>query len=258
MTESICAQRLRLIDGTDLYYELHGSGQPLLLLHGGGGAGVNWKLIFDFDAPPAGYRLIVPDLRGHGHSTNPSGRISFRQLADDVVALLDHLAIESAYMIGVSMGAKTLLHVATQYASRVQRMVLVSAAPYFPEATRDAMRQAAASPKTEADWELMRQWHVGGDDQIANLWRMAASLAEDYEDLNFTPPRLGRITARTLIVHGGRDWLYPTSLAMELHAAISNSRLWVVPNGGHGPIFGGMAKPFAETTLEFLNDEWRE
>ena len=254
MTEPACAHHVLLADGTDLYYEIHGSGQPLLLLHGGGGAGVNWRLIFDFDAPPAGYQLIVPDLRGHGHSTNPSGRISFRQLADDVVALLGHLAIARARMVGVSMGAKTLLHVATQRPERVHRMVLVSAAPYFPEATRAAMRQAAASPKTEADWEMMRRWHVRGDEQIEKLWGMAGALAEEYEDLNFTPTQLGRITAPTLIVHGGRDWLYPTSLAMELHSAIPNSRLWVVPSGDHGPIFGSMAKPFAETALEFLND----
>jgi pimeloyl-ACP methyl ester carboxylesterase len=244
------------VEGAEMYYEVHGTGEPLLLLHGGGGAGANWQLVFDFDAPPDDHRLIVPDLRGHGRSTNPSGRISFRQLADDVVALLDHLAIEQASMIGVSMGGKTLLHVATRHPERVRCMVLVSAAPYFPETTRVAMRRAAAAPKTEADWEMMRRWHTRGDDQIVALWRMATTLADDYEDLSFTPPRLGCITAPTLIVHGDRDWLYPTSLAMELHSGIAKSHLWVVPNGGHGPIFGTAARQFAETVLEFLSGAW--
>ncbi|HKW12693.1 MAG TPA: alpha/beta fold hydrolase [Gemmatimonadaceae bacterium] len=253
MTESVDRLSIRLRDGAELYYEVHGAGEPLLLLHGGGGAGVNWKLVFDFDAPPVDYRLVVPDLRGHGRSTNPSGLVTFRQLADDVIALLDHLAIEQAYMIGLSMGAKTLLHVATRSPHRVRRMVLVSAAPYFPEKTRAAMRRAAQAPKTDHDWELMRRWHSRGDDQINALWSMAAAFANDYEDLNFTLSRLGTITAPTLIVHGDRDWLYPTSLAIELHTGIANSQLWIVPNGGHGPIFGEMAPQFAETALQFLS-----
>lgn len=244
-----------LADGAHVYCEVYGAGEPLLLLHGGAGAGVNWKLIFDFESL-TGHQFIVPDLRGHGRSTNPSGRISFGQLGEDVVALLDQLAIDQASMIGVSMGAKTLLHVATRHPNRVRRMVLVSAAPYLPEATRDAMRRAAATPKTDADWEMMRRWHVRGDDQILALWQMSASFADDYEDLSFTAPRLGCIAAPTLIVHGDRDWLYPTSLAVELHSGIANSHLWVIPNGGHGPIFGKMARPFAQTALEFLTGAW--
>ena len=101
----------------------------------------------------------------------------------------------------------------------------------------------------------MRQWHVHGDEQIKALWDMPLQFADDYEDMSFTPPRLGRITARTLIVHGDRDPLYPVALATEMHAAIPRSSLWVVPNGGHGPIFGRLAAGFAETALAFLNDE---
>src|SRR5207247_8847493 len=76
------------INGIEMYYEVRGAGAPLVLLHGGAGAGVNWSLIFK-DAP-AGYRLIVPDLRGHRRSTNPSGKFTFRQSALDVLALLAH------------------------------------------------------------------------------------------------------------------------------------------------------------------------
>jgi pimeloyl-ACP methyl ester carboxylesterase len=67
------------VNGIDMYIERRGDGTPLLLLHGGGGAGVNWRLIFD--SPPDGYELIVPDLRGHGRSTNPAFAVTFRQLA---------------------------------------------------------------------------------------------------------------------------------------------------------------------------------
>jgi pimeloyl-ACP methyl ester carboxylesterase len=134
-------------------------------------------------------------------------------------------------------------------------MVLVSAAPYFPEATRDLMRAAAAHAHTEDDWALMRQWHSRGDEQIRALWTMVSQFAADYEDMSFTPARLGQIQARTLIVHGDADPLYPVTLATEMHAAIPGAQLWIVPKGGHGPIFGEMAPPFVDRALGFLNSK---
>src|ERR1051325_4189622 len=124
------------VSDIELHYEIRGQGAPLVLLHGGGGAGSNWNLVFR--DPPRGYRLVVPDLRGHGRSLNPSGQFSIRQCARDVLALLDHLRIEEFKAVGLSLGAKTLLHIATQQPSRVAAMVLVSAAPYFPEQARAA------------------------------------------------------------------------------------------------------------------------
>jgi len=80
------------VNDIEMYYEMRGEGEPLVLLHGGGGAGANWELIFK--VPPRGFRLVVPDLRGHGQTTNPSMEFTFRQSALDVFALLDHLGIE--------------------------------------------------------------------------------------------------------------------------------------------------------------------
>ena len=243
------------INGMEMYFETAGGGEPLILLHGGAGVGANWNLIFK--EPPAGYRLIVPDLRGHGRSTNPSGEFTFRQSALDVFALVDHLGIERFKAIGMSLGAKTLLHAATEQPPRVDAMVLVSAAPYFPEQARAIMRQTTADNRTDAEWQQMRQWHTHGDDQIRALWKMVHAFKDSYVDMNFTPPLLSTITARVLIVHGDRDPLYPVHLATELYAAIPRSYLWVVPNGGHGPIFGDMAAQFTETSLAFLGGEWK-
>src|SRR5438876_11671780 len=100
------------INGIEMYYEVRGAGAPLVLLHGGTGAGVNWSLIFK--DTPAGYRLIVPDLRGHGRSTNPSGKFTFRQSAPDVLGLLGHRGCERRKAIGVSPAAMALWHMATR------------------------------------------------------------------------------------------------------------------------------------------------
>jgi pimeloyl-ACP methyl ester carboxylesterase len=242
------------INGMEMYYEIRGTGEPLVLLHGGGGAGVNWSLLFK--EPPAGFQLIVPDLRGHGRSNNPSGEFTFRQSALDLFALLDHLNIAQFKAIGVSLGAKTLLHVATQQPARVEAMVSVSATPYFPEQARKIMRQVSPDNRTEAEWQQMRQWHKQGDEQIRALRRMSNAFKDSYDDMNFTPPYLSTITAPTLIVHGDRDPLYPVQMAIELYTSIPRSYLWVIPNGGHGPIFGNMAAQFVEISLAFLRNEW--
>src|ERR1051326_8038878 len=127
------------VNDIEMYYEVRGAGEPLVLLHGGGGVGSNWNLIFK--DPPKDYRLIVPDLRGHGRTTNPAAGFTFLQLGQDVLGLMDRLGIEKFKAIGLSLGAKTLLHVATQQPDRVEAMVLVSATPYFPEQARAIMRQ---------------------------------------------------------------------------------------------------------------------
>jgi pimeloyl-ACP methyl ester carboxylesterase len=233
-----------------MYYEARGEGEPLLLLHGGSGIGADWAHVFPGDPP--GYRVVIPDLRGHGRSTNPSRQFTFRQCARDVIALLDALQIERVKAIGMSMGAKTLLHVATEQPDRVAAMVLVSATPYFPQQMRAIAATFDADRLSEAEWASLRQRHVHGDDQIRALWEMTRGFATSYDDMAFTPPLLATIRARTLVVHGDRDPLYPVELGVELYRNIPGAALWIVPNGGHGPIFGATAPRFVETALAFL------
>jgi pimeloyl-ACP methyl ester carboxylesterase len=247
------------VNGFDMYFEDRGAGEPLLLLHGGMGIGADWLHVFPED--PDGYRVIVPDLRGHGRSTNPSGAFTFRQCAEDVLALLDHLGVPSAKAIGMSMGAKTLLHVATARPNVVAAMVLVSATPYFPPSLRTAaaqFTQDALDGVTDAERAALRARHVHGDEQIAGLYEMTRGFATSYDDLAFTPPQLGTIAARTLIVHGDRDPLYPVELGVDLYRAIPHSALWVVPYGTHGPVFGPFAGAFRAAALAHLSRTGQE
>jgi pimeloyl-ACP methyl ester carboxylesterase len=239
------------VNGFHLHFDDRGHGEPLLLLHGGTGIGADWNLVFAAGDPP-GFRLIVPDLRGHGRSTNPSRRFTFRQAADDVFALLDHLDVPRVKAIGLSMGAKTLLHMATQQPARLDAMVLVSATPYFPAPARAAMAQFSVDGFSAAEWDALRARHVHGDDQIRMLFEQMRGLKDHHDDMAFTPPLLATITARTLIVHGDRDPLYPVELALEMYRSIPGSALWVVPNGGHGPIFGPLAAPFVAAAMGHL------
>jgi pimeloyl-ACP methyl ester carboxylesterase len=238
-------------DGDDLHFEERGSGEPLLLLHGLTGSSSDWQHVFDLAALAERCRVIMPDARGHGRSTM-RGAFTLAGCARDVLLLLDRLGIAQVRAIGMSLGAKTLLHVATIAPERVERMILVSATPRFPEATRALFRAFAAAPHTPEEWTSMRAKHPRGDAQVEALWRVPAKLAADADDMNFTSERLAAIRARTLIVAGDRDPLYPVELAVELYRGIAGSALWVVPGGGHGPIFEAERADFVRRALAFL------
>jgi pimeloyl-ACP methyl ester carboxylesterase len=242
------------LNGIEMYCEMEGSGDPLLLLHGGTGCHDDW-VYAGRDQLVKEYRLIKPDARGHGRSTNPLGTITHRQCALDALGLLDHLGIGKCRAIGLSFGANTLLHMATMQPDRIEAMVLVSATMYFPDQARAVMRQVAAPDEQPAkEWETMRKRHHLGDEQIAALWRWARGMKDSYDDMNFTPPSLSRITASTFIVYGDRDLLYPVEMAVEMYRAIPRSALWVVPNGNHGPVFLDAASQFAQTALAFFRN----
>jgi pimeloyl-ACP methyl ester carboxylesterase len=239
--------------------EVRGDGEPLLLVHGFMGIGANWQYVFPAD--PEGYRVIQPDLRGHGRSTNPSGAFTFRQAALDLLGLLDALGIDRVKAIGLSGGGLALLHLATLQPDRVRSMVLVSAPPYFPAQAKAIQARFSQDMLPDAERAAMRVWHVGGEEQIRALIGHTRGFSVNDEDVGFTSARLATITADTLIVFGDRERfglepMYPVSLAFELHAAIRRSFLWVVPNGGHGPIFGPHAQAFVATAMSFLRGDW--
>jgi pimeloyl-ACP methyl ester carboxylesterase len=165
---------------------------------------------------------------------------------------MDHLGIESVRAIGISTGAMTLLHMATQQPERVEAMVLVGVGTYYPAACRERVAATSADTYPESGWSRLRRLHLHGDDQIRSLLDLFGSFASDYEDMAFTPPRLATIRARTLIVNGDRDWCFPTSMAAEMAEAIPSAYLWVIPNGRHVPVLRHWSRTFTATAVAFL------
>jgi pimeloyl-ACP methyl ester carboxylesterase len=238
----------------ELHYSDRGEGAPLLLLHGGLGIGDDWRHVFPTDPP--GFRVIVPDLRGHGRTRHDDETFTIRACARDVLALLDRLDIRRVRAIGLSLGAKTLLHMATLEPRRLDAMVLVSATPRFPQTMRDAASRftdAAFDALTTSEKSALYERHIHGEPQVRALYAAMRALGESTGDMAFTATTLATITARTLIVHGDSDPLYPVELALELFRGIPSSALWVVPNGGHGPIFGPLSPAFAAAAIEHVS-----
>lgn len=249
MTTVQAPGRTETLNGVQIYFEAHGAGEPVLLLHGFSGSSQDWGATVN--ELRTQFQLIVPDLRGHGRSSILAKPFRHADAAMDILALLDHLRIGTCKGIGVSGGGNVLLHMATKQPERVTAMVLVSARPYFPEQARTIMR-AYANTLSEEQWKILRQRHPGGDAQIEALLASTKAFADSYEDMNFTPPLLSTIQARTLIVQGDRDLLYPVELSVEMAKAIPKSSLWIIPNGGHGPIVGERWQEFLKTAAAFL------
>lgn len=251
MTPTRSPGRIETLNGRQLYFEVHGTGEPLLLLHGFSGSSQDW--VPSLAQWGTKFQLILPDLRGHGRSGILSKPFRNEDAAADLFALLDHLGIRTCKGVGISAGGNVLLHMAIRQPERITAMVLVSATPYFPTQARDIMSQYGDN-LPEEQWEILRRRHPGGDAQIKAILASTKSFASSYDDLNFTPPLLSTIQARTFIIQGDRDPLYPVELSVEMFKAIPNSRLWIVPNAGHGPIIGARWPEFIQTASAFLQE----
>jgi pimeloyl-ACP methyl ester carboxylesterase len=240
------------VNGIDMYYQVLGKGEPLILLHGGLlHSGDTWKNVADDFARH--FQVIIPDLRGHGASTNPPGEyFTTKQIAADVFGLLDHLDIDTFKAMGISMGGVTLLHMATQQLDRIDSMVLIGTASYRSADGREIARSTDAYAIPDDQMRRFREIHKHGDQQIISLVEWSRKAADDYQDINFTPPYLSTIKANTLIVHGERDRRVSVSIALEMYQAIPKSLLWVVPNGGHVPIRDSYEENFIEVAEAFL------
>ncbi|MEM8697210.1 MAG: alpha/beta hydrolase [Pseudomonadota bacterium] len=232
-----------------LHWTTKGEGEPLLLLHGFTGVGADWEVIFD--GKDIGYERLMPDLPGHGRSPC-FDEFSFRDSAEQILSDLLEMGHVHVPAIGMSGGGQVLLHMATMDTQRIGKTVLVSAAPYFPATARKLMALSGPENQTEEAWAAMRLKHPGGDDQIRALFQASRAFEDSFDDVNFTPPLLGRIRHPTLIVHGDRDPLYPPAMAYALYDAIPKANLWILPGEGHCPVFEDHAEAFRKTAVSFL------
>jgi pimeloyl-ACP methyl ester carboxylesterase len=238
------------INNLEMHYEEYGSGKPLVLLHGFGGCAQNWH---PFTAKLSErHRLIVVDLRGHGHSTNPENKFTHRKAAGDVFLLLEKLGIGQFSAMGMSSGGMTLLHMATSQPKRIDSMVLISATTHFPDQARAIMRRASLETMPRHVQEMYRECAKRGDEQIRRLIAQFNALHENYDDMNFTAQSLSTIRARTLVVHGDRDNFFPIEIPVSIYRSIPDAALWIIPGGDHVPIYDPSV-PFTSTVLRFLD-----
>lgn len=190
------------------------------------------------------------ELRGHGSSGEFDGPFLFEDSAGDLLALLDHLDLRTVKAMGISAGGMTLLHAAVRQPDRIEAMALIGAAHHFPEQARRIMRGTPENvpPPVLAFFNACA---TRGQAQVDGLLQRFNAFKDNVDDIGLSSKELATIKARTLIVHGDRDDFFPVPIPVEMHASIPDAQLWIVPGGGHVPIFDPNAHAFEDIVLRF-------
>jgi pimeloyl-ACP methyl ester carboxylesterase len=245
------------VNGIRLYFEVHGEARdgrvPLVLIHGGGSTiESNWSRILPLLARER--QVIAIEEQGHGHSPAAERPFTFENTADDVAALLDHLKIARADVMGFSNGGSTTLRVGLRHPDKVRRLVVISAMY-----RRDGMLAGFWDGLEGARLSAMPEALQAADRKINPDPRHLQALFE--QDLGrirafqgWPDADVSGIAAPTLVVVGDHDVVLPEH-ALRMARLLPKGRLMIVP-GGHGDFLGevasarsGSATPAAVTAL---------
>jgi pimeloyl-ACP methyl ester carboxylesterase len=252
-----------------LWYERHGSGEPLLLITGF----TISSAVFEPILPLYGRRFecLTYDNRGSGRSGAPLMPTSMPELAADAARLLDALDVESAHVYGLSMGGMIAQELALRFPERVRGLVLGGTTPGGPRAFRPGMREVQALATSAAagvhrpgrpwlaEWLFSPEFRREQPERVQRLLEhfdrhrapahgaLAHLWASVYHD---TFSRLGSIQAPTLVLHGEHDAMTPLANARLLAERIPDAELRVVPAAGHAYL---LERP--EESLDLLT-EW--
>jgi pimeloyl-ACP methyl ester carboxylesterase len=255
------------VNGINLYYETFGSGRPLILLHGGLGSGEMFGPIIPRLAEA--HQVITVDLQGHGRTADIDRPMSVQSLGDDIGALITHLGLGRADVLGYSLGGGAALQVASRHPGLVRRLVLVSANlrkdAWYPELRGQQQGLSAAAAEFLKDtpmYELYMRVAPRPEDFGRLLDKMGAWMAQDFD---FTD-QFRALQVPTLFVTADAD-MFPPSHAAEAFALLGGGQRdggWMGegrPAGGHAlAILPGlqhytiMASPLlAEAAIAFLD-----
>lgn len=219
-------------------YDVHGSGPPLVLLHSAGMAAQEWDK--HVDRLGESFRLLVPDLPGHGRTPPPEGEPGFGVLAEAVEAMLDEEGVDGANLVGSSMGGGVAQRLMAEAPDRLQRVVLFRCTYRRTDAVREASRMMGDPSYWESHrmdtwlsrvheprggpeaWKEVLDWVTGW------LSSEEASHGAGLEDLEaYRDP--------VLLAVGDRDPVAPLEEVMAMHEALPDSALWVLPDADHAP-----------------------
>jgi pimeloyl-ACP methyl ester carboxylesterase len=247
------------INGLDLYYDEHGDGEPLVLLHGGIHAGEMFGAILP--ALSEGRRVIAVDLQGHGHTADIDRPLSPELMADDIAALIEHLGLEQADVMGYSLGGHVALRTAIQHPERVRRLVVVSV-PFsregnFPEVveTMDAFGPDAADMiKQSPLYELYERTAPRPEDWPVLIGKVGDLLKADYDG----GEEVAALEMPVMLVFADADSIRPDHV-VEFYRLLGGGlrdaswdgsgrpkgRLAVLPGTTHYDIFASPALPAA-------------
>jgi pimeloyl-ACP methyl ester carboxylesterase len=223
------------VNGLRMYYEIHGSGRPLVLLHGGGST---IDSTFGRILPELAktHQVIAVELQAHGHTLDIDRPLSFEQDADDVAALLGQLHIEKADFMGFSNGGTTTLQIAIRHPKLVNKLVLASATyrrdgiqPGFFEGFQNASLKNMPQPLQDA--------YLKANPDPKGLQKMFdRDVARMVAFKDISDADIKAIRAPALVINGDTDLVRPDH-ALALSRTLPHAKLAILP-GGHGDYIG--------------------
>ncbi|MDA9555386.1 alpha/beta hydrolase [Pelobium sp.] len=223
------------VNGLKMYYEIHGQGKPIVLIHGGGSTiQTNFEKIIPLLAKSR--QVIAVELQAHGRTSDRNADLTFEQDADDVATLLKNLKIDKADFFGFSNGGTTTLQIAIRHPELVDKIILGSAL-----AKRNGVPEWFWGFMSQAKLENMPEQLKEGYKKVATdtnglqvMHDRDAKRMVNFKDI--PDEKIKSIKAPTLIIIGDKDVITPEH-AIELHRQIANSELAIIP-GGHGQYIG--------------------
>jgi pimeloyl-ACP methyl ester carboxylesterase len=230
--------------GFNMYYEIYGTGEPLLIIHGNGASLADFKFQIPFFQDH--YKVILADSRAQGKSADPGDSLSYEMMADDLNSLLDALKLDSCYVIGWSDGGNNGLLLAMRHPEKVKKLVVTG---------------ANLRPDTSAIDPFVCNWVMRINDSLKTVImtpdiKGAAKLLHllSYEP-NIPVEALHSIKCPTLVIGGDHDVIRPKHTLL-IAESIPDSYLWILPNSGHSsPVV--YKDEFNKTVLDFLRKPYR-
>jgi pimeloyl-ACP methyl ester carboxylesterase len=219
-----------LVNGLQLYYEIRGSGRPLVLLHGG-------LLTIDLNFGPlleplaASRQVIAVEFQGHGHTAATGRPMTIEALAGDVVALLDHLGIAEADLFGLSLGGLVACTVALGAPDRVGKLIVASADAHRPPGRESAPLGEDRLP-TLADFQSWRDAYDAVAPDPAYFDELAAKTSAMVHEFPGWTDELRSLRMPTLLIFGDRDFS-PLPDVVEMFGLLPDAQLAVLPGTTH-------------------------
>ncbi len=223
------------VNDINMYYEIHGDGEPLVLIVGLGTDISEWDGIIRWLAQK--YKVVAFDNRGAGRTDKPDTSYSIEMMAHDTAELMQTLGIQLAHLLGISMGGRIALALALRYPTSVKKLVLVStSARSIKNWRRYFFGMLSSAPIFRSKYP---QPHY------AFMRQRQASFVYNCTD------QLHEIQIPTVILHGKKDKIVPYKLAEEMHAGIKGSKMLTFA-GGHLFFFMKEREQFLDAIAEFV------
>ena len=239
-------------NGLKIYYEVHGAGKPLVLLHGAFATAEGWQPLLPTLTKTR--QIIAIELQGHGHTADRDTPLSFEQMADDTAAVLRELKISSADVFGYSMGGTAALALAIRHPSLVGKLAILGSGTGSARDTYDpaTYKQMKSMTPQNFNFPVLKDPYTRVAPDPSKWPVLVAKLMKMEDDFKgFPAASVKSIKAQTLIMMGDRDAVLPEH-AVEVFRLIPNSKLAIFPGGDHFMLFTSTDKILA-TLVPFLD-----